>query len=91
MKQLQKHTGSDVPTCSALRRDDPKWWPARCLECGWEGMSSETEGGHQMADTGDYDDPVCPKCCHSEEGQFMGRWIPVVEIDEPNAIGDAPL
>jgi hypothetical protein len=67
-----------------LRWDDPKWWPARCPECGWEGMSNETEGGHQIADTGDYDDPVCPKCCHSQEGQFMGRWIPVVEIPVPN-------
>jgi hypothetical protein len=43
-------------------------------------MSNETEGGHPIADTGDYSDPVCPKCCHSEDGQFTGAWITVEEI-----------
>lgn len=51
-------------------------------------MSNETEGGNPIADTGDYDDPVCPKCCHSAEGQFMGQWITVEEIPEPNAKSD---
>ena len=80
-----KSPTSDAALPPALRWDDPVWWPARCQECGWEGMSNETEGGRLIADTGDYEDPVCPKCCHSKDGQFMGRWIPVVEIPEPNA------
>lgn len=47
-------------------------------------MSNEAEGGNQMADTGDYSDLVCPKCCHAGEGQFAGRWVPVVDIPVPN-------
>ena len=72
------------PPIVRLRWDDPKWWPAHCPECGWQGMSNETAGGNQIADTGDYDDPVCPVCIAPEGNHEKGRWIPVVEIPEPN-------
>ena len=87
IKEKNEDQGATVARCEKrvvrLKWDDPKWWPARCPECGWEGMSDETEGGHQIADTGDYDNPVCPVCCHSDEGQYMGKWIPVEEIPNP--------
>lgn len=39
-----------------------KWWPACCPKCGWRGLSRDAAGGGQIADTGDYDDIVCPEC-----------------------------
>lgn len=44
---------------------DKNYW-CRCDSCGWEDSSEFAEGGHQIADTGDYSDPVCP-ICHSSE------------------------
>lgn len=38
-----------------------KSYPVKC-SCGWRGLSQECAGGGQIADTGDYDDPLCPKC-----------------------------
>lgn len=82
---------SAASACSALRWDDPKWWPARCPECGWEGMSNETAGGNQIADTGDYDDPVCPRCIAPDGNHEHGRWVPVIDIPAPNAKGQPRL
>ena len=67
-----------------LTWDHPVFWPARCPKCGWTGMSNETEGGHPIADTGDYTDPACPECCHTPEGRFMGDWIAVEELPPPD-------
>ena len=39
-----------------------KWWEATCPKCGWNGLSRDCGGGHSIADTGDFDDPTCPKC-----------------------------
>lgn len=39
-----------------------EWWLAECEKCGWEGLSRDCNGGGQIGDTGDYDDPRCPKC-----------------------------
>ncbi len=39
-----------------------KWWEATCPKCGWKGLSRDCGGGHSIADTGDFDDPTCPKC-----------------------------
>lgn len=69
---------------SALRWDDPKYYPCRCPACGWEGMSNETEGGTPIADTGDYSDLVCPECAKPDGNYAHGYWIPVVEIPSPN-------
>lgn len=40
-----------------------KYWIAKCPRCGWEGLSRDCAGGdEQIADTGDYRDPLCPEC-----------------------------
>lgn len=54
------------------------YYPVYCPRCGWKGSSEETEGGGQIADTGDYSDIVCPKCVH-EGGEWEGLWIAVEE------------
>jgi hypothetical protein len=38
------------------------WWAARCVKCGWCGLSKYCDGGMQIADTGDYSDITCPRC-----------------------------
>lgn len=42
--------------------DLKKWWVAKCPKCGWEGLTRDCGGGRAIADTGDFDDPTCPKC-----------------------------
>ena len=39
-----------------------KWYPVKCTECNWKGLSRDCAGGLQIADTGDYDDIYCPRC-----------------------------
>lgn len=56
-------TGYKFYTVEELKR----WWPARCPECHWRGLSRDAAGGGSIADTGDYDDVVCPKCYTSVE------------------------
>ena len=41
---------------------DTTYFIAECEWCGWRGMSSLLKGGSAIADTGDFDDGVCPKC-----------------------------
>lgn len=69
-----------------LRWNHPEFFPCRCPKCGWQGMSNETQGGSIIADSGDYDDVVCPECVKT------GGWTPVDDIPEPNAnsAGDPP-
>lgn len=45
-----------------------KWWMGECPTCGWIGNTGFADGGGQIADTGDYDDPICPVCFESAEG-----------------------
>lgn len=70
-----------------LRWDDPEWYPCRCPQCGWQGMSNETAGGGAIADTGDYAEAVCPACIAPGGDYEEGKWIPVEDIPQPNAQG----
>ena len=45
-----------------------QWWPAKCPACGWRGISRDCGGGAPIADTGDFTDPICPKCLEKEKG-----------------------
>lgn len=72
-----------VPPTPKISWDDPQYYPCRCPVCNWVGMSNETAGGQQIADTGDYADPVCPKCIAPNGDHEQGRWIPVEEIPKP--------
>lgn len=55
------------------------FFKVKCPECNWQGMSNECEGGGPIADTGDYDNIVCPKCFNGGNLQ-EGKWVPVEEI-----------
>ena len=69
---------------SAVSFDHPKFWPCRCPKCGWEGMSNDASGGNQIADTGDYNDLVCPVCISPGGNYENGKWVAVEEIRRPN-------
>ena len=43
-----------------------KYYLAECRKCGWWGSSELLNGGHQLADTGDYDDVYCPICGNND-------------------------
>jgi predicted RNA-binding Zn-ribbon protein involved in translation (DUF1610 family) len=49
-------------------KEDKKnnYYTSECDKCGWWGSSKLTEGGGQIADTGDYDDVFCPVCGNYE-------------------------
>lgn len=51
MAEILKYTAQQLKTS----------YPVKC-SCGWRGLSEDCAGGGQIADTGDYDDPLCPKC-----------------------------
>ncbi len=53
------------------------WWPAGCEKCGWVGKSTDAAGGGQIADSGDYDDAVCPECVKND-----GPWLPIVDLED---------
>lgn len=38
------------------------YYTCECFDCGWWGSSEYLNGGGQIADTGDYDDTICPIC-----------------------------
>ena len=42
------------------------YYPVKCDVCGWMGSSEKLEGGHALADTGDYGDCYCPVCGNTE-------------------------
>lgn len=75
-------TASCAATGTAMDFDHPKFFPCQCPKCGWRGMSDETEGGNPIADTGDFNDIVCPVCFKNQE------WIAVEEIKKPNNLAD---
>jgi hypothetical protein len=39
-----------------------QWWAAICPACNWQGLTRDAAGGGQIADTGDFADPICPEC-----------------------------
>ncbi len=55
------------------------WYLCKCPQCGWRGLSRDCAGGGQFADTGDYNDVVCPVCIEQE------KWIPVEDDDEEDS------
>lgn len=64
-----------------------QFFPVRCPACGWVGMSNETEGGDQIADTGDYAQIVCPQCMTANGKGYMhddAKWVPVEDLLEPD-------
>jgi hypothetical protein len=70
------------------------WWVAKCPECRWEGLSRDAEGGRAIADTGDYDDVICPVCIHNEDGKWRGDFVVVEEVTNYHGeehTGDVPL
>jgi len=42
---------------------DTTYFMAICKDCGYQGVSCTLQDGSPIADTGDFDDPSCPKCC----------------------------
>lgn len=67
-----------------------EFYPVRCPRCGWIGMSDETEGGEQIADTGDYSQIVCPKCIEAHGKGHMhddAEWVPVEDLPKPDNSG----
>ena len=49
-----------------------KWWIARCIECGWCGLSKEL--GVDMAnETGCCGDVYCPKCNSTDVHDYV-KW-----------------
>lgn len=55
-----------------LPNNEANFYPAICGNCGWKGMSSLCDGGGQIADTGDYDDVICPKCGRQTINEWAG-------------------
>ncbi|HYH14334.1 MAG TPA: hypothetical protein VD794_03885 [Flavisolibacter sp.] len=50
--------------------DTNKWWWALCDNCGWQGSTEHAAGGGAIADTGDYSDPLCPKCFSNKIDEY---------------------
>lgn len=47
-----------------------KYWIAKCVKCSWTGLSRDCDGGHPIADTGDYTDCICPICGADVEEKY---------------------
>lgn len=58
----------------------PKYYPCICPACNWIGMSNEAAGGNQIADTGDYNDIVCPICIAPNGDYTKGGWVVLDEF-----------
>ena len=71
-------------TIKYTEEDLKHWWVAKCPECGWEGLSRDADGGRAIADTGDYDDVICPVCIHNEEGKWQGKSVVVEDVTPRN-------
>lgn len=64
--------------------DKHNYYFVKCEKCGWMGSSNLCAGGGQIADTGDYEDCLCPKCFNSslkdidflEEEYYLGKFQP---------------
>lgn len=57
------------------------WYPAKCSFCGWVGLTRDCGGGSQIADTGDYDDPLCPVCLSKGMYHYVVEDISVQDIN----------
>lgn len=55
------------------------FYPVFCPSCGWKGLSRDTAGGGQIADTGDYDDIYCPMCVIPGGTEMFGKQIVLKE------------
>ena len=56
---------------------NPQYFAVKCPKCKWTGSSEECAGGGAIADSGDYDDIVCPVCLKENE-----EWV-AVDDNEP--------
>lgn len=54
---------------------DDKYEPVKCSKCGFIMCSSLLEGGGQIADTGDYNDPNCPICGSHDIDDYEGPYV----------------
>jgi hypothetical protein len=45
---------------------DDRYVECSCPLCGWKGSSTDAAGGGPIADTGDFDDLLCPVCIRVE-------------------------
>jgi hypothetical protein len=52
----------EPPTLEYTKLELTKWWAAKCTKCDWRGLSRDALGGEAIADTGDHNDCICPKC-----------------------------
>jgi hypothetical protein len=69
-----------------LVEDLNKWWPAECDNCGWCGSSEELDGGHQIADTGDHSDPLCPVCGSAKVDETDNEITVSLRADKAHAV-----
>lgn len=56
--------------------DSNAWYWCHCTSCGWQGSSEDTDGGGQIADTGDYGDVLCPNCSSNDLEGDNSRLLP---------------
>jgi hypothetical protein len=63
--------------------DKQNHWFGYCDCCGWAGSANAMRGGEQIADTGDYNDCLCPKCWSSDikeldiiDDYYLGKYEP---------------
>ncbi len=66
--------------------NETKWFPCQCESCGWVGSSEKLEGGHQIADTGDYSDCYCPSCLRIISGDELANDLLVPNENTMNSI-----
>lgn len=52
-----------------------KWWHAQCPKCGWDGLSRDCAGGEPIADTGDFNDPLCPMCIKKDDCVVVDDYV----------------
>ena len=54
---------------------DDRYFSVKCPACSWAGSSKDAAGGGAIADTGDYEDLVCPACLKED------RWVVLDYLD----------
>jgi hypothetical protein len=60
--ERRKAWGLLFRTVAEKANPEPVYWQATCMDCGWAGSSALCNGGHSIADTGDYSEITCPAC-----------------------------
>lgn len=66
-------------TSFEVQRVELPHFAVRCPVCNWHGSSKDAAGGASIADTGDFDDIVCPKCV-VPDATGERWWIQVKEV-----------